>query len=288
MADTGNDRLQGVVGEGGEAEGNTISLGYSYPHGYSELSSVTDTHGHELTVTRNPWTNYVTKMEGPAGKTWEYGYNGSHELTSYKGPESQSAEYGYYSGSEMLKYIIDPSGTYVICYDEYGRVVSLRKVVNGSISTEGSEDEVTHFSYSAESTVVKHPDGSEQTYYYDEFGNELEEPATQEAASEFYGGYAEIGSSTATADVKLQDHASILDSQLSQQLGSNYVGEWFEPSTGHLRLGIAAGGYEQTVERDLDNLGLAETADIVAESASWGQITAAYGTIGASPSVAYR
>jgi hypothetical protein len=60
----------------------------------------------------------------------------------------------------------------------------------------------------------------------------------------------------------LQDHAAILDSQLSQELGESYTGEWFDPASETIQIGITSGGYEQTVEQNLDNLGLADNTVI--------------------------
>jgi YD repeat-containing protein len=249
-------------------EGNTISLSYTSSH----LTKVTDTHSHTLNLTRNPTTKYITKIKPTSGESWEYTYNSSHLLTKYKGPEGQKAEYGY-NGEGMVTSIIDPLGTLVISYGEY-RVTSIRKLVNGTISTPGSEDEVTKFSYGAETTTTTRPDGSEITYHYDDFGNSLEDPASQEVASEFYAASSELEAATATADVNLQDHSAILDSQISQQLGANYVGEWFDPASGRIKIGLTE-GYEKTVEQDLDNLGLADNTDIVPASASASQLETA-------------
>jgi hypothetical protein len=65
----------------------------------------------------------------------------------YEGPEEQKAEYGYYNSNDTLKYITDSTGTVVITYGEENRVSSLRKLVDGSISTPGEHDEVTTFEY---------------------------------------------------------------------------------------------------------------------------------------------
>jgi YD repeat-containing protein len=246
-------------------EGNTISLTYTSSH----LTKAKDTHGHEITLTRDPSTTHITVIK-EGGETWKYGYDTSHRLISYEGPGGQEAKYGYTSEG-LLANIVDPSGALVFTYGSQ-RVTSIRKLVNGTLTSPGTEDETTTFSYGEESTVVKHPDGSEETDYYDQFGDALEEPETQEAASEFYSGFAGIEGSAATADIDLQDHASVLDSQLTQQLAGNYVGEWFDPTSGRVQLGITSEGLEQTVEQDLDNLGLADNTDIVTESASVPQL----------------
>ncbi|MFI4990856.1 MAG: hypothetical protein ACHQHO_08100 [Solirubrobacterales bacterium] len=263
-----------IVDPGGE--GNTISLTYSE----ERLSKLKDTHEHSVTLTRNG-SHGVTKLVGKLGEEWKYEYS-SGRLVKYAAPGGVEAKYGYYETSGLLKYITDSSGTWVISYDEQNRVSSIRKVVNGSVGSVGSEDETTSFSYETEQTTVTNPLGAKSYYYYDQFGNALEEPATQEAAAEFYAGYAEIETEAARKDVDLQDHASILDSQLSEQLGANYTGEWFDPGTGHIKIGLTSEGYEQTVVQDLDALGLADNAEIVIESASWSQLIAAEESIGTS------
>jgi YD repeat-containing protein len=263
---------QNIVEPAGE--GNTISLSYTSSH----LTKVTDTHSHTLNLTRNATTKYITKIKPTSGESWEYTYNSSHLLTKYKGPEGQKAEYGY-NGEGMVTSIVDPAGTRVISYSEY-RVASIRKLVNGTISTPGSEDEVTKFAYGSESTVVTGPTGGESTYYYDEFGNAIEEPATQEDASAFYADYAEIEAEAARKAVNLQDHSVILDSQLSQQLGEGYVSESFDPAG--IKIGITSAAYEKTVEQDLDNLGLADDAEIVTVPKSIPQLNTSASSLNSS------
>jgi YD repeat-containing protein len=160
-------------------EGNTISLSYT-----SELlTEAKDTHGHTLAITRNPETTYVTKIKD-GSEEWKYSYDGFHRLTAYKGPSGQEAEYVYRNEDDKLIRIVDPSGTYVISYDGEGRVVSTRHIVNGTVSTPGSEDEVTSYAYGppesptcdAETdigqTVVTVTPGEEtpSTYCYDVLG----------------------------------------------------------------------------------------------------------------------
>jgi YD repeat-containing protein len=273
---SGNGFPQKIEDPGGE--GNTISLGYTE----SRLTKVTDTHGHELNLTRNPTTHRVSKIKGAgSGEEWKYTYSEGN-LAEYKGPGGQEAKYTNTGPYNEISAITDPSGTTVISYDEHNRVTSLRHVVNGTISTVGSEDETTTFSYETEQTTVTHPDATTDSYTYDQFGNVTEEPGTQEEASEFYAAFAGIEPEVARADVDLQSHASILNSELDQQLGDAYTGEWFDPATGRVKVGLTSEGYEQTVEQDLDNLGLADNADIVTASASWAQLETAAATLGSS------
>jgi hypothetical protein len=254
-----------IVDPGGE--GNTLSLSYYYDSHGEHLEQVKDTHGHTLKITREAETHRITKIEGKKGEDWKYAYK-EGRLITVTNPAKEKAKYTYYksgAGSGLLESIADESGTWVVVYDEQHRVASLRKLVNGTVKKAGSEDEITTFSYETEQTTVTNPEGGKPLYYYDEFGNELEEPATQEAATEFYAGYAGIEVEAARKVMDLQDHAEILDSQLSEQLGGNYVGEWFDPHPGDkpVQIGIAAEGYEKTVEQDLDNLGLADNARVV-------------------------
>jgi YD repeat-containing protein len=265
---SGDGYPQKIVDAGGE--GNTISLNYTLSH----LTKVADTHGHELILTRESGTHYVTKIVGKeAGETWKYAYNAEGQLTTYTNPASEKVKYTYTTSYGLLESIADAEGTWVIAYDAYGRVASIRKIVNGTINTAGSEDEITTLSYEVEKATVTTPSATTNAYYYDQFGNRLEEPQTQEAAAEFYAGYAGgIEAGTAQADVDLQDHATILDSQLSEQLGGNYVGEWFDATSGTIQIGITSEGYERTVEQDLDNLGLSDNAVIVPEANSIPQL----------------
>ncbi len=264
---------QQIVDPGGE--GNTISLSYTE----SRLTSVSDTHGHALTLTREPSTTYVTQIKDAYGDQWKYGYT-EGMLTSYKAG-GEEVKYGYYKDG-MLEDIVRPFEIYAFAYDEDGRVTLIRGVVNGTIEKVGSEDRITSFSYGAGSTFVKTPEGTEETYYYEPSGKMKENPETQEAASEFYADSVGIGSSTAKADVGLQDRAAPLDSQLYEQMKDQYVGEWFDPSSGHVVLGIAKGVSEEGVYRDLQKLGLEGQAKIVTEPANWRQLTNAQASLDSS------
>lgn len=181
-----------------KGEGNMLSLSYTS----EELTGASDTHGHSLTMTRDPYSGYITKIESTTSEEWKYTYDENARLASYKGPEGHEAKYGYFNSDDFLKYIEDPDGTVVIAYDEANRVTSVRKLVNGSISTPGSEDQVTTFAYdppespicNAETdvgqTVVTRTPGEEAptTYCYNAIGHvtgysgplaEAEEEATE-------------------------------------------------------------------------------------------------------------
>jgi YD repeat-containing protein len=250
---------QKIIDSGGE--GNTITLNYTLSH----LTKVADTHGHELILTREEGTHYVTKIAGKEkGETWKYTYNKEGQLTAYTNRAKEKIKYTYTKTYGLLESIADEEGTWVMSYDAYGRVASLRKLVNGTVKKAGSEDELTSFSYETEQTTVTNPEGVQPVYYYDQFGNLLEQPTTQEDASEAFAAYAGIEVGAAHADVNLQDHAAILDNQLSSQLGSSYTGEWFDASSEKpIKLGITSEAYERTAEQDLDNLGLADNAEVV-------------------------
>jgi hypothetical protein len=264
---------QKIVDPGGE--GNTISLSYTE----SLLTTMSDTHGHSLLLTRSPSTGSVTQIKDAEGHKWEYGYTGGL-LTSYSAAGHET-KYGYYE-NETLKDIVYPFETYVFAYDGDERLTSIRRVVNGTIEKVGSSDEITSFTYNEGSTVVKNPEGAEQTYYFEPSGKLKEEPETQEAASAFYANSTGIQSKAAGADVTLQDRAAPLDSQLYEQLKSKYVGEWFNTTSSQVEIGIAKGAPEEEVRQDLQKLGLEGQAKIVSESADWGQLTEAQASLDSS------
>ncbi len=124
-------------------EGNALSLSYSS----GRLTSASDSHEHSISVTRDGATHDITELTGKEGESWKYEYSGGR-LSKYSGPGGAEAKYGYYEGG-LLHDIEDSSGTWVISYDEQKRVTSLRKLVNGTISTPGSEDETTTFTYAS-------------------------------------------------------------------------------------------------------------------------------------------
>ncbi|HEY4811305.1 MAG TPA: DNRLRE domain-containing protein [Solirubrobacteraceae bacterium] len=268
-----------VIDPGGE--GNTTSL--TYASGY--LTGAKDTHGHTLTLTREATNHDVTKIEGKKGEAWKYAYK-EGRLVTVTNPAKEKAKYTYYksgTASGLMESIDDESGTWVVVYDTQKRVSSLRKLVNGTVKKAGSKDEMTTLAYETEQTTVTNPGGGIGVYYYDQFGSQLEEPAAQEDASGFYAAYAGIEATAAKKALDLQDHAVVLDSQLSQQLGPNYTGEWFDPTSEKpLKLGLTSEGYEKTLEQDLDNLGLADNAESVAASASWSALEEAENSLTSS------
>jgi YD repeat-containing protein len=146
-----------------EGAKDTVSLSYTE----SKLTHLADTHGHELTISREPGSTRVTKIESATKELWQYTYNSSHQLTGYKNSGGAETKYGY-NGSGLLSEITDASGTYVIAYDSQDRVESLRKIVNGTVKEVGSEDEVSRFHYGAPASPTCNPasDVSETTVTY--------------------------------------------------------------------------------------------------------------------------
>ncbi len=138
-----------------EGAGNTISLEYDS----SQLSHLEDSHGDVLEIPRVYAEGRVNKIEGSGAKDWSYGYNVNDELSSYESPEGEKTNYDY-NGEGMLDEIQDPSGTYVIEYDglEPARATSIRRLVDGTVSTVGSEDEITTFEYSGPQSPTCNPE----------------------------------------------------------------------------------------------------------------------------------
>jgi hypothetical protein len=182
---------QKIIDPNGEE--NTISLNYTS----SRLTGVSDTHGNNLTLTRATASpNYVTKVKSETGETWEYGYE-SGLLASLKAPGGAETHYTY-GAHELITKIVNPNGTYVISYDSELRASEIRKLVNGTVSTPGSEDETTKLSYKspegpvcnserdAGETVVSYGPGESETttYCYNGAGEETGFSAGAEAEEE--------------------------------------------------------------------------------------------------------
>lgn len=142
-----------------QGAGNTIALSYGEapPH-EAALSHLDDTHGHTLTLKRIPSTGEISAIEGTGGKTWHYGYNEAGRLSTYENPEAHKTTYTYNSAG-LLHVVEDTSGTYVIAYDTStpARVNSVRRIVNGTIETVGSKDEIVSFEYTTPHSPTCHP-----------------------------------------------------------------------------------------------------------------------------------
>ncbi len=204
-----------------EGTSNTMSLGYTE----SRLTHLSDTHGHELAVTLDPTTHHVTKIQNVNGEHWEYAYNTSHQLTSYKDNEGHEAKYGYTSTSGVVNEIADTTGTYVITYDTKGRVIALRKLVNGTVKEVGSEDEVTSFEYKAaeapscklqtdvsETVVTYKPGEATETFCFDandHFTGPKTETETE--TEEEPGELAEVAAGTCKEDPELHKEDCALE-----------------------------------------------------------------------------
>ncbi len=194
--------------------GNTLSLGYTE----SRLTRLTDTHGHELTITIDPMSHHATKIQNSNGEHWEYAYNTSHQLSTYKDSEGHEAKYGYTSTSGVVKEITDANGTHVITYDTKGRVTSLRKLVNGTVKEVGTQDEVTSFAYKGaeaptckpatdvnETTVTYMPGGATETYCFDANDHFTGPPSEAEEAEAGSGTSEEIAAGTCTEPEVFKD-----------------------------------------------------------------------------------
>lgn len=74
------------------------------------------------------------------GRHWTYTTNSDHTLASYEDPDGHTTSYAY-DTDKRLQEITDPRGHLVeIAYDSYGRVTTMRRVVNGTATTVGSQD----------------------------------------------------------------------------------------------------------------------------------------------------
>lgn len=141
---------------------------------------MTDTHGHVLNVAYNSTTGTVKSVTDSLGRTWGYTVNPTTDLlTATTDPDGHVTQYAYDSDDDLTQ-ITDPNGNLTeITYDSYQLPTSIRRVVNGTATTQGSKDAVQSFAYfqgtwdcptgsTAEgSTFVTDPDGNQTVYCYD-------------------------------------------------------------------------------------------------------------------------
>jgi hypothetical protein len=138
-----------------EGVGNTITLTPKE----GKLSSLSDSHGNKVTLSRNP-KGFISKIEGSGGRKWTYGYDADEDhVTSYEDFEGHKTTYAY-TPQFKLEQVSDESGTYVLSYNTASpaQITSIRRLVNGTAKEIGSEDEITSFEYKAPESPTCKPE----------------------------------------------------------------------------------------------------------------------------------
>lgn len=92
-----------------DQNGNTITMSYN-----GSLASITDTQNRvtNFTYGNASFSDYITQISDPAGRTLNYAYNANGDLTSYTDPNNKTTQYSY-NANDQLSQIIDPNGNTV-------------------------------------------------------------------------------------------------------------------------------------------------------------------------------
>lgn len=142
-----------------DRDGNTLT--YTHTPASGPLTSITDTHGQQLTFT---WSGgVVSQIADATGRTWTYGYTGGR-LTSYTDPTGSQTSYGY-DGTGNLTSITNGAGAVTsMTGDANGRITAV--VQHPTPSTEAETD----FVYDNGRTEATDDNGNTTTYLYDSVG----------------------------------------------------------------------------------------------------------------------
>ncbi|MBW3665819.1 MAG: hypothetical protein KY469_22270, partial [Actinobacteria bacterium] len=147
--------------------GNTITYTYDLLSG--ELASMTDTQSR---VTNFTWSTVngarmITRVTGPGGRTYDYGYTTDYLLEIYTDPAANVTDYDYDASKRVIR-VTDPEGNKTkFAYDSNDRVTSLTRV-DDAVNDTGP---TWTFDYTvAWKTVVTDPRSNTTTYHFDRHG----------------------------------------------------------------------------------------------------------------------
>jgi RHS repeat-associated protein len=193
-----------------DKDNNTISL--SYTGDGKSVSSITDTQGRAVTVTRTDSVdNYVKKLTDSTGRIWSYTYDvaTTDNVADYTDPAGKHTIYGR-DGNDRVTSITTPAGNVAkIAYDSDGRVTSIIRTTNAGHTT----GPTTTYAYSTGTgaanacasgvaqTVVTDPNGNATTYCSSTKGRVTETYDALPAHYRHTGSYNDNGDRTATSDL---------------------------------------------------------------------------------------
>jgi RHS repeat-associated protein len=157
---------------------NNNSIDFSYDT--SGNSTITDTRGTHITFSYDPTTQDLSQITDALNRHWQYHTDSNHRLLSATDPDGKETDYTY-DANGALSTITDPNGQLtVITYNpaDADQVASIRRVVNGTATSVGSDDVTTSFTYKIPDsactasgvigeTVVTDPRGHDTTYCWD-------------------------------------------------------------------------------------------------------------------------
>jgi RHS repeat-associated protein len=127
-----------------DQNGNTTKFHYNAE---GKTSSVEDTEGHTLTYTYEGTNGDLSKITDALGRQWRFSEDSSNRLTLAEDPDGHELKYAYNSEGNLSQ-LTDPRGNLIeLSYNSSGKVTQIRRVVNGTATTAGSEDVISTFAY---------------------------------------------------------------------------------------------------------------------------------------------
>lgn len=193
-----------------DKDNNTITLAYTGDG--KSVSSITDTQGRAIAVTRTDSTdNYIKKLTDSTGRIWSYAYDAAttDNVADYTDPAGKHTLYGR-DANDRVTSITTPGGSVAkIAYDSDGRVTSIIRTTNAGHTT----GPTTTYAYSTGTgashacatgvaqTVVTDPNANATTYCSDTKDHVT---TTYDALPAHYrhtAAYNDNGDKTATSDL---------------------------------------------------------------------------------------
>jgi len=148
-----------------DRNGSTITDRYNSAN---QLASITDTQGRVTTTGAYGASGFITALNDPGGRQYQYAYTGNY-LTGYTDPATRQTTYAY-DAAGNLSQITDPLGNVTtLAYDGDRRVTSIIRVDNPTAGT-GPTTTFTYNAGATPNTVVTDANNHTTTHYYDTVG----------------------------------------------------------------------------------------------------------------------
>ncbi len=212
-----------------DRNGNTIADLYNSSN---QLASITDTQGRVTTTGAYGASGFITALNDPGGRSYQYFYSGN-QLVRYYDAATQTTTYGYDSAGN-LSTITDPLGNVTtLAYDGGRRVTSITRVDNPGAGT----GPTTTFAYTAgatPNTVVTDADGHATTHYYDTMGRVTRTiDARGKATSTSYTANSNVQQSTDQAGLITTYGYDSNNNRISTKLPTGATTTWTYTNTSH-------------------------------------------------------
>lgn len=224
-----------------DPSGNTLDYGNN---------GIIHSNGQSVTFTRDPLTNRITAITDPSGKSINYVYSATGDLTSVTSRTDATSTF-HYNRSHGLTDYTDPRGimTARYVYDDDGRLIAAYDATGKAIET-------THDTTNNQE-IVKDRRGNVTTYTYDAAGNvtEVLNALLQKTKSTFDANGGELTTTNALDKTITRTFNGQSGKQLSEENPLHQITRWAYDSTTHTQLDSTTDARNNTTSYTYLNFG---------------------------------